>query len=502
MPSLPRRNFLSTALAALSFLSYSVQAQVPPKKNIVLGITLDPPGLDPTISAASTIAEVTLYNIYETLTKIAPDGSVQPLLAQSWQISQDLRCYIFQLCPNVYFHNGVKFNAHTVRFSLERAKSQNSTNKDKPIFSNIARITVLDDLTIQLDLEQSDADFLFVLGMATAIMVEPSSADGNRTHPIGTGPYQFEKWRHGVLLHVSKWTDYRTSANIVIEQADFMFISDPAAQMAALLSGEVDIFARAGIARGLSAFKRQPQRFQILTSDSWAKTLLSVNHRHQPLNDVHVRAAITSAIDRQTIIQAAADGLGQVIGSHYARGMPGFIDTSMVYPYDPDKSKYLLKQSGVALPLNFSLVLPPAPYARQGGEVIAAMLSRVGISIRIENVEWGHWLANVYGGTYNYDLTMISHVEPLDLGNYTKPNYYWGYQSDKFNSLYAQIRITPPGDERNYLLTLAQELLAQEAVNIWLYQPQWLTIANKAICGLWQNMPIFVNDLSALSWNT
>jgi peptide/nickel transport system substrate-binding protein len=143
--------------------------------------------------------------------------------------------------------------------------------------------------------------------------------------------------------------------------------------------------------------------------------------------------------------------------------------------------------------------LPPPPYARKGGEVIAAMLDKVGIKVKIENVEWAQWLSGVYGQKA-YDLTMISHVEPLDFGNFARPGYYWGYESPKFDALWARIRATIKPEERNRLMAEAQRLVADDAVMAYLYQPTWITVANAHVKGLWKDMPIFCNDLSTMSW--
>ena len=178
---------------------------------------------------------------------------------------------------------------------------------------------------------------------------------------------------------------------------------------------------------------------------------------------------------------------------------PGYVDTTAINAYDPIKARALLKQAGVALPLTLSLKLPPTPYARQGGELIAAQLAQVGISARIENIEWAQWLSGVYAQR-NYDLTLISHVEPVDLGNYAKPGYYWGYESTAFNKLFDAIKTTPRDADRLLLLGEAQRLLAQDAVAVYLYQPLWITVAKRGVKGLWADMPIFVNDLSGLSW--
>ena len=129
-----------------------------------------------------------------------------------------------------------------------------------------------------------------------------------------------------------------------------------------------------------------------------------------------------------------------------------------------------------------------------------AQLAKVGIVAKTQNVEWAQWLSGTYGNK-NYDLTLISHVEPFDLANFAKPDYYWGYQSAKFNDLFNQIKNAPRPQDRARLLGDAQKLLADDAVHAFLYQPQWITVANKNLKGLWKDMPVFVNDLSALSWS-
>src|SRR6476620_4495062 len=135
------------ALTALSLLPQTVSAQGK-KDSVVMGMTLEPPGLDPTSGAAAAIAEVTLYNVYETLTKIKEDGSVAPLLAESWQATPDLKTYTFKLRKGVAFQNGEPFNAQAVKFSYERATEPTSTNKDKSLFQSIAAITLPDGATI------------------------------------------------------------------------------------------------------------------------------------------------------------------------------------------------------------------------------------------------------------------------------------------------------------------------------------------------------------------
>jgi peptide/nickel transport system substrate-binding protein len=494
---LKRRTVLTTAaLASLPLAMPQALAQGR-KDSIVLAMQLEPPGLDPTAGAASAIAEITLYNIYETLTKVNSDGSVTPLLAESWEVSPDLRTYTFRLRKGVKFQNGEPFNARAVKFSFERAGAEKSTNKDKRTFAGMETVQAVDDHTLVIVNKELDPDFLFLMGQGTAIVVEPKSADTNATKPVGTGPYKLDSWSKGSSVTLSKWEGYRSPQAAKIRRVTFRFISDPAAAVAALLAGDVDAFPRIP-PRGVAQFKDNP-KFQVIVSGSRAKTILAINNKKKPLDDVRVRRAIAAAIDRKAVIQGAGDGYGAPIGSHYVPGAFGYVDTTGINPYNPDKAKALLKEAGVTTPLELTITLPPPSYARQGGEVIASQLAKVGIVAKLQNVEWAQWLSGTYGNK-NYDLTIISHVEPFDMGNFAKPGYYWNYESPKFNDLYNKYKNSPREADRKKLIADIQRLIAEDSVHAFLYQPQFVTVANKNVRGLWKDVPMSVNDVAAMSW--
>jgi peptide/nickel transport system substrate-binding protein len=487
----------SAAMAALVASPLQVLAQSK-KETLVLGMTLEPsPGLDPTGGAASSIAEITHYNIFETLTKINSDGTVSPLLAEKWEISPDLRTYTFNLRKGVKFQNGEPFNAAAVKFSFERAAGEKSTNKDKRTFSSMESVAAIDEHTVVIINKELDPDFLFLMGQATAIIVEPKSVETNATKPNGTGPFKLDVWNKGSSVVLSKWDGYRNAAQVKLKKVTFRFISDPAAQVAALLAGDINAFPRV-TPRSVPQFKNNP-KFVVMASGSRAKTILAINNKKKPLDDVRVRRAIAAAIDRKAVIEGAGDGYGTPIGSHYVPGGFGFVDTTGVNPYNVEKAKALLSEAGIKTPLELTLTLPPPPYARQGGEVIAAQLAKVGIVAKIQNVEWAQWLSGTFTNK-NYDLTIISHVEPFDLGNFAKPGYYWNYESPAFNTLFDKIKNSPRPADRAKLLGDAQRMLANDAVHAFLYQPQWITLADKNLKGLWKDMPIFVNDLAAIHW--
>ena len=211
-----------------------------------------------------------------------------------------------------------------------------------------------------------------------------------------------------------------------------------------MLAGDIDAFPRFGNFDSVAQFQSDP-RFKVTTGGTEGKTILAINNKKKPLDDVRVRRAIAYAIDRKAIIDGAMNGFGTPIGSHLTPTDPGYVDLTGEYPHDPAKAKALLKEAGVATPLQLSLILPPPTYARKGGEIIAAELAEVGIQAKIENVEWAQWLSGVYTGK-NYDLTIISHVEPLDIGIYANPNYYFQYDNQDFRDIIAKLSAAPDLD--------------------------------------------------------
>jgi peptide/nickel transport system substrate-binding protein len=488
----------AAAIAALSLLPQPASAQGK-KDSVVMAMTLEPPGLDPTNAAAAAIAEVTLYNVFETLTKVKEDGSVVPLLAESWVAAPDLKTYTFKLRKGVTFQNGEPFNAETVKFSFERAAAPASTNKDKSLFQSFASVTTPDSDTIVISLKNPEPNLPFLLGQAPASIVEPKSAPTNATKPVGTGPFELAAWAKGSSITLAKWPQYRNAAAIKLNKVVIRIISDASAQVASLLSGDVDVFPRVAAARSLDQFKADP-RFVVLIGGSRAKTIVTINNKKKPLDDVRVRRAILAAIDRKAMIEGAADGFGTPIGSFYTPGSLGYVDTTDINPFDIEKAKKLLAEAGVTTPLEVSLKLPPPPYARQGGEVLAAQLAKAGIIAKIENVEWAQWLSSVFTGPHNFDLTIVSHVEPFDLVKFTEENYYFGYKSDAFNALYKSITEAANDADRAKLLGDAQRMLATDAAAGFLFQPQWITVSNKKLKGVWGQVPQFCNDFSDWSW--
>ncbi|MFL6662544.1 MAG: ABC transporter substrate-binding protein [Rhizobacter sp.] len=493
-----KKSYRLIAAVALAAVMGMAAAQKP-KDGVVLGMILEPaPGLDPTIASAAAIGEVVHYNVLEGLTKVNMDGSVVPLLAESWTIDPDGRVYTFKLRKNVKFHDGEAFDASDVKFSFERAKAEGSTNKaKKAVFDNIARIDTPDPGTVIIVLNNPDGSFLFRMGENTAVILDPKSAATTAVKPIGTGPFRFENWAKGSAITLVKNEGYRNAAAVKLKKVMFRFINDPAAQVAALLAGDIDGMPRFGALPSLKQFQNDP-RFTVTVGGTEGKTIVSINNKKKPFDDVRVRRALAAAIDRKAVIDGAQEGYGAPIGSHMVPSDAGYVDLTKVNPYNPEKARALLKEAGVATPLNVTLTLPPPPYARKGGEIVAAQLAKVGVVAKIENVEWAQWLSGPFKG--NFDLTVISHVEPLDLDRYADPSYYWGYDNKEYRDLLDKYNTTTDAKARLKILGDMQRNLAENSVNVFLFQLPQFAVANKRLKGLWSSSPIFANDMAAVSW--
>jgi peptide/nickel transport system substrate-binding protein len=385
-----------------------------------------------------------------------------------------------------------------VKFSVERAKDPKSTNKAKgAVFNNISHISTPDAHTVVLVLNNPDGNFLFRMGENTAVILHPDSAANAATKPIGTGPYKLDSWAKGTAVTLSKWDGFRDANAIKVKKVTFRFINDSAAQVAALLAGDIDGMPRFQSPQSLKQFQAD-KRFMVEVGSTAGKGIMTINNRKKPFDDVRVRRALSHAIDKKAFIDGVFEGLAKPIGSHMAPADAGYVELSGTYAYDPEKAKALLKEAGVQTPLNVTLTLPPPPYARKGGEILAAQLAKVGIIAKIENVEWAQWLGGTFKG--NFDLTVINHVEPLDYMNYANPQYYWGYDSKAFRDLAAKHSSTTTAKERTQLFGDMQRMIAKDAVNVFLFNASNTAVYRKGLKGLWSSSPVFANDMSAVSW--
>jgi ABC-type dipeptide/oligopeptide/nickel transport system permease component/ABC-type transport system substrate-binding protein len=470
-----RLTLLVIAALLLAMVQLLLVPGVKAADRITIGMQLEPPILDPTANPAAAISEILYGNVFEGLVRFAPDGSVEPKLAASWDVSDDGLSYVFHLVRNARFHDGSAFDAAVAKYSLDRALESGSVNPQKSRLTKISAVEVVDPNTLRILLKAPSGGLLQSLAWGAFVMVSPQSAATNAVRPVGTGPFRFTGWRRGDSISLARNADY-WGEPAHLDQVTFRFISDPTAAYAALMAGDVDAFSYYPAPESFAQFAADP-RFAVFVGSTEMETVLALNNRSPPLSNLLVRRAISYALDRHAIIDGAMFGYGTPIGSHFPPRNPAYVDLTGVYPHDIAKAKELLAAAGYPQGFSLTLKLPPPSYARRSGEIVAAQLAQVGIRARIENLEWAQWLDQVFT-RHDFDMSIVGHAEPMDYDIYARDDYYFGYSNRDFKALIATLDGTIEPAQRRLLLQRIQRKLADDAVNGFLFQYPRLDIWN------------------------
>ena len=462
---------------------------------VELGLTLEPPTLDFTENSAAAIPEVVLYNVGETLVEIAPDGEIEPLLAEDWEQSDDGLTYTFHLVE-AEFHDGAALTADDVVFSFERAMDPDTAHPFAGDFAPVERVEALDDRTVEVELAEFSNNWLYNMGRSPGIIYAEEHVDTLAEAPVGTGPFEIDEWVRGDRIELVANDGYWGEAPTV-DGAVFRYIEDESALTNALLAGDLDLVTRVAAPELVEVFEDDDE-YTILDGISDGQTILTLNNAVEPLDDVQVRQAITHAIDREGVRDVTQGGFGELIGSHAAPHDPWYVDLADAYPHDPERAEELLAEAGYAEGFDLTIDLPPPPYARRGGEVIADMLGQVGIDVELRNVEWGPWVEEVFGAG-EFEATIVAHVEPRDIDQYGNPDYYWSYDNPEVAELLAEADRATDADERDERYGEVQRIIADDAVNVWLYLLPELAVVRDHVDGYVADQPAGSVDLRGIS---
>lgn len=456
---------------------------------------VEPPGLDPTTATSAAIPRVVYGNVLEGLVRIDRSGKIVPALAREYKISKDGKEYTFLLKRDVTFHDGKTFEAEDVKFTFERLLDPQIAIPNRRYYQEIEAIETPDPHTVKFKLKNPNSIFLFNLARPDSIIQHKQAVETLKTAPVGTGPFKFVEWVRGDRIVLAKFEKYHRKGLPYLDKVTFKFIGDPSAQIASLKAGDIDVIGYDVSPENALLLEKDP-KFKVLNGYTTTEVILSTNHSRKPFDDVRVRRAMAHAIDRQALIKGAMAGYGMPIGSHMDPTNPYYIDLTKTYPYDLQKARQLLAESGYPNGFEAVLKLPERfAYARRSGEIIADMLSQVGIRLKIELMEWGQWIDRVFRNA-DFDLTVIGHSEPFDLDIYANPKYYFRYDNPKFQETLKKAEMEVDPKRRRELYVALQKMIAEDAVNGFLFVLPSLPTMRKEVMNWWKDYPITAQDVS------
>ena len=450
---------------------------VGPDATIELGSLYEPGNLSNIDAGGQGLTEAFSGNVYEGLLRLNDDGSISKLLAQDYTVSADGLMYTFTLRTGVKFHSGKPLVAADVKTSFERVRSESSQFTRKSSYKVVDKIDVPDDRTVVFHLSGRSIAFPYLLSYVW--IVNPELNDP-KSGADGTGPYKFQSWRRGSTLRIVRNEDY-WGGRPKNGGVTFHYFTDSSAQTNALLSKQVDLIVNIQSPDALALFEKRAG-FQVSEGTSTTKELLAFNDRVKPFDNLLVRRAVYSAINREKLLDAAWGGRGTVIGSMVPPTDPWFEDLVSLNPYDPALSKRLLAEARVPNGFGFTLLTPSYDPHPTVAEFIKSELAKVGVIVTIKIITADEWYTKVFQ-EHNFEATLQEHVNDRDVVWYGNPEFYWGYANPEVQALVKKAESAATADEQDEFLKKANRIIAGEAASAWLFLYPQIVVARKGISG-------------------
>lgn len=464
---------------------------------LTIAIAADPDGFDPHKTVAAATFQVT-RNIYDSLVQTDDQSRILPDLAEKWTASPDGLKWTFTLREGVEFQNGRALTTADVKFSFDRILDKATASPRAADYAVIQSITTPDTRTVVFELKQPQTAFLSNLAYGWAAIVPQEAVATLRDKPVGTGPFKLTEWIKDGSVTLERFDGYFVKGRPYLDKAVFRVITDGAARLAALRAGEVDVIPELP-AQEVAAVRKDPN-LRILEQPFNGIQLLAINAKTPPFDNLKVRQALEYAIDKKAVIDTAQFGLGVPIGSHLPPATDYYVDLTGKYPYSPDKAKQLLTEAGFPNGFETTIILPqPYDFHIRNGQVIAEQLAKVGIKCKLQTMEWGTYLTQVYNGR-QYALTTLGHTGRLDpdpfLNRYvsTSKENYMNYSNPKYDELTKQAAVETDMKKRHEIYAQMETMLADDAAAVYLLAPTATVTVRTSVQG-WVVFPIDIYDL-------
>lgn len=446
-----------------------------PEDTLVIALEAEPPELDPAYSSAYVDRQV-MASLYDKLVDIDENGKIVPMLARSWDVSDDGKTYTFKLRDGVKFHDGTEFNAGAVKANFERYMTKESTRSTE--VRAIKSVEVMDPLTVRVNLSEPFSPFLSVLADRAGIMVSPKAVEeqGGRIsqNPVGTGPFKFVERRRGQAITLKRNEDYWQEGKPEVQKIEYRGIADENVQYQNLRSGELDIIDSIPFVE----FKnlRESGDYKVNIQQGLGYQGFFLNTRQPPFNNKKLRQAVYNLVDREAIVKAALRGVG---------GDPGnspFSKASFAYSKESDsydapnvqEAKKLLREAGKPDGFSFTWKTGPSPMSQQIGRVIQNNMEAAGIKVKLEQIEFGTLLEQATNGDFQaLQLGWSGRIDPdqniYDFMVTGGNNNDAGYSNPEVDRLLNEARRISDEAKRKELYTRAMEIIHEDVPYVYLY---------------------------------
>jgi peptide/nickel transport system substrate-binding protein len=355
-----------------------------PKKggSLVLAYDTDISNYDPILGNSGNDHSL-LYPVYDTLVNYNSQLEPKPGLAESWETPND-KTIILHLRNGVTFHDRTSFDAEAVKFNLDRVNSKDSKVSD---LSSVESVEVVDTHTVKLHLKHPDSSIILALSDRSGMMVSPTAikkfgADFAQ-NPVGAGPYKMVKWVHNGEIQFEVNKDYWQKGLPYLDKITAKIMPDENTRLNALKSGQVQFYWN--VAPDNSQVLKNDKKIAQDTKMKVAFYNIYLNTKMAPFDKKEVRQALQYAIDRKALVKALTFGEGeaayQTFPSNYWAANP-----DLKIPYDPAKSKELLKQAGVEN-VSFDMFVPTSSFYQRLAEAVKGQAKEAGFNINIMPME-------------------------------------------------------------------------------------------------------------------
>ena len=501
MTSPTRRTIIAAAaLAGLPVSLRRAQAQAKRGGTLTSLLTPEPPILIPGVNSQGPTL-IVISKMYQSLFEFSPTLEAKPLLAKSWDLSDDKKTYTFHLQDNVKFHDGTPMTADDVIFSVTKFHSELSP-RARSVFAKIKSAASPDPHTAVFTLDSPFDPFLLMFDATTVAIMPKHIYEGTdyrnnpaNQHPIGTGPFAFSEWQRGNFISLKRFDDYWKPGEPYLDAITYRIVPDSQSRALALQTGQVMMSAANDIEPfDVPRFQQQPnlkvetKGWEYFSPLMW----IELNHRVKPLGDVRVRQAISMAMDRDFILRRLWFGVGKIATSPVA-STTKFYDSAMkLAPHDLKAANALLDEAGVkpdASGIRFKirhLTLPYGEIYTRLAEYFRASMKQIGIEVTLESTDTGGWARRMSDWDYDTSVNFLYQYGDPTLGverTYVSTNIQkivftntGGYVNPEVDRLFTEARNAALPADRQTAFSAVQKLLVAEIPQIWLLELAFPTI--------------------------